>query len=67
MILVGSPNSPNDASNYEEALKMGLAIKRPEKAAEGPDKGLREFRLILSCLAQAVLIPVPPRHEPADS
>ena len=21
----------NDASNYDEALKMGLAIKRPEK------------------------------------
>ena len=32
----------NDASNYDEALKMGLAIKRPEKAAVGPDKGLPE-------------------------
>ena len=30
----------NDASNYDEALKMGLAIKRPEKAAVGPEKGL---------------------------
>ena len=28
----------NDASNYEEALKMGLAIKRPEEAAVGPEK-----------------------------
>ena len=32
----------NDASNYEEALKMGLAIKRPEKAAVGPENGLPE-------------------------
>ena len=32
----------NDASNYEEALKMGLAIKRPEKAAVGPGSGLAE-------------------------
>ena len=32
----------NDASNYEEALKMGLAIKRPEKAAVGPGVGLPE-------------------------
>ena len=30
----------NDAANYEEALKMGLAIKRPEKAAVGPGNGL---------------------------
>ena len=29
----------NDASNYDEALKMGLAIKRPEKAAVGPETG----------------------------
>jgi len=29
----------NDASNYDEALKMGLAIKRPEKAAVGPGSG----------------------------
>ena len=32
----------NDASNYEEALKMGLAIKRPEKAAVGSENGLPE-------------------------
>ena len=32
----------NDASNYDEALKMGLAIKRPEKAAVGPGSGLPE-------------------------
>ena len=32
----------NDASNYEEALKMGLAIKRPEQAAVGPENGLPE-------------------------
>ena len=32
----------NDASNYDEALKMGLAIKRPEKAAVGPENGLPE-------------------------
>ena len=32
----------NDASNYEEALKMGLAIKRPEKAAVGPESGRPE-------------------------
>ena len=32
----------NDASNYEEALKMSLAIKRPEKAAVGPENGLPE-------------------------
>ena len=32
----------NDASNYEEALKMGLAIKRPEKAAVGSNTGLPE-------------------------
>ena len=32
----------NDASNYEEALKMGLAIKRPKKAAVGPENGLPE-------------------------
>ena len=32
----------NDASNYDEALKMGLAIKRPEKAAAGPENGLPE-------------------------
>lgn len=32
----------NDASNYDEAVKMGLAIKRPVKAAEGPIKGLPE-------------------------
>ena len=32
----------NDASNYDEALRMGLAIKRPEKAAVGPEKGLPE-------------------------
>ena len=33
----------NDASNYDdEALKMGLAIKRPEKAAVGPEYGLPE-------------------------
>ena len=40
----------NDASNYEEALKMGLAIKRPEKAAEGPDKGLREASVDLGAV-----------------
>ena len=32
----------NDASNYDEALKMGLAIKRPEKAAVGSNTGLPE-------------------------
>ena len=32
----------NDASNYDEALKMGLDIKRPEKAAVGPGSGLPE-------------------------
>ena len=32
----------NDASNYDEALKMGLAIKRPEKAVVGPENGLPE-------------------------
>ena len=32
----------NDASNYDEALKMGLAIKRPEKAAVRPENGLPE-------------------------
>ena len=32
----------NDASNYDEALKMGLAIKRPGKAAVGPENGLPE-------------------------
>ena len=32
----------NDASNYDEAVKMGLAIKRPEKAAVGSEKGLPE-------------------------
>ena len=28
--------------DYDEALKMGLAIKRPEKAAVGPENGLPE-------------------------
>ena len=40
----------NDASNYDEALKMGLAIKRPEKAAVGPEKGLPEPSVDLGSL-----------------
>ena len=35
----------NDASNYDEAVKMGLAIKRPSEAAVGPEKGLPEASL----------------------
>ena len=37
----------NDGSNYEEALQMGLAIKRPEKAAAGPENGLPEPSVVL--------------------
>ena len=40
----------NDASNYDEALKMGLAIKRPEKAAVGPGSGLPEPSVDLGSL-----------------
>ena len=40
----------NDASNYDEALKMGLAIKRPEKAAVGPGSGPAEPSVDLGSL-----------------
>ena len=44
----------NDVSNYEEALKMGLAIKRPEKAAVGPGSGLPEPSVV--CIYFSYLI-----------
>ena len=54
----------NDASNYEEALRMGLVIKRPEKAAVGPETAFLSLLLILEQFAQAVLTLDPPRLEP---
>ena len=45
---------------------MGLAIKRPEKAAVGPENGFPEPLVVLEQFAQAVLTLVPPRLEPGS-